>query len=102
MHCRNATQFRIDLRNERAELQLFGELPRIKISNRARLNFCGIDLRVLNRLLSSFNDEVPDRFPFLFQVALKISPPSAENVHVVQDRKSTRLNSSHGSISYAV
>ena len=44
MHCGNAAQFRIDLRNKRAELQLFRELARVEIANRARLNFAGVIL----------------------------------------------------------
>ena len=74
-------QFWIDLRNKRAEMQLLGELPGIEISNRRRLNFRGIDLRIIDRFLSGFDDEIPDRFPFLLEVALKIGAPAAENVN---------------------
>ena len=81
MHRRYPTQFRIDLRDKRAKLQLFGELPRVEIANCARLNFNGIDLRVVDRLFAGFDNDVPDRFSFLLQVALKIRAPAAENVN---------------------
>ena len=74
-------QFWMDLRNESAELQLLGELPGIEIADRARLNFTGINFRVLDRLFSGFSNHVPDGFAFLFQVALKIGPSAAENVN---------------------
>ena len=83
MHGRNAAQLRIDLRNECAELQLLGELAGVEIADRARLNFCGIDLGVVDRFFPGFNDQVPDGFAFLFQVALKIGAPAAENVNFV-------------------
>jgi len=40
-----------------------------------------IDLGVLDRLLSSLDNDVPDRFPFLFQVAFKVGASAAENVN---------------------
>ena len=65
MHCGNAAQFRIDLRNKRAELQLFRELARVEIANRAGLNFAGIDLRIIDGFFTGLYDYVPDRFTFL-------------------------------------
>ena len=76
-------QFRIDLRDKRAELQLFRELARVEIANRTRLNFRWINLRVVDRLFAGLDDDVPDRFPFLLQVALKIRASAAENVNFV-------------------
>src|SRR5206468_8827095 len=75
----------IDLRNKRAKLQLLRELTRIEIANRTRLNFRRIDLRIVNRLFAGLNNDVPDRFAFLFQVAFKISAPAAENVNFVHN-----------------
>jgi hypothetical protein len=40
-------QFRIDLRNKGTGLQLFGELARVKVPNRAG-NFAGINLRIID------------------------------------------------------
>jgi len=80
VHRRDAAQFRIDLRDKRTELQLFRELARVEIPNCACLNFSRINLRIFNRLLTPLNDDVPDRFPFLLQVALKIRAPAAKNV----------------------
>jgi len=56
VHGRNPAQFWVDLWNERAELQLLRELAGIEITNRARLNFRGIDLRVIDRFLAGFDD----------------------------------------------
>jgi hypothetical protein len=81
VHRRNAAQFRIDLRNKRAELQLFRELARVEIANRARLNFAGIDLRIIDGFFTGLCNDVPDRFTFLLQVALKIRAPAAENIN---------------------
>src|SRR5437868_12765008 len=81
MHRRNTAQFRVDLRNERAELQLFRELAGVEIADRARPDFARIDLRVVERLLTGFGNQMPDSFAFLLQVALKIGPPSAENIN---------------------
>jgi hypothetical protein len=81
MHCGNAAQFRIDLRNKRPELQLFCELARVEIPNRTRLNFAGVDLGVINGFFTGLDNEVPDRFTFLLHVALKICAPAAENVN---------------------
>jgi hypothetical protein len=44
MRRRNAMQLRIDLRQKRAEMQLFGELTGVEIADRAGVNFAGIDL----------------------------------------------------------
>src|SRR6266481_7796586 len=81
MHRRNAAEFRVDLRNECAELQLFRKLARVEIAHCTRLNFARVDLRVVERLLAGFDDQMPDRFAFLLQVALKISAPAAENIN---------------------
>ena len=81
MHRRDAAQFRIDLRNERAELQLFCELASVEIAHCAGLNFARINLRIIDRLFAGLDDDVPDRFTFLLQVALKIRAPAAENVN---------------------
>ena len=83
VHRRNAAQFRIDLRNESAELQLFRELAGIEIADRARLDFARIDLRVVERFLPGLGNQVPDGFAFLFQVALKVGAAAAENVNFV-------------------
>ena len=74
-------QFWIDFRNKRAEVQLLGELPGIEISNRGGLNFCWIRFRIVESFLSSFGDEVANRFPFLLHVALKVSASGAEDVN---------------------
>src|SRR5437867_10354358 len=83
MHRRDAAQFRIDFRNKRAELQLFCELARVEVAYCARLDFSRVDLRAVDRFFSSLSDDVPDRFALLFQVALKIRAPAAENVDFV-------------------
>jgi len=62
-------------------LQLFRELARVEIANRARLNFAGIDLRIIYGFLPGLYNDVPDRFTFLLQIALKIRAPTAENVN---------------------
>ena len=66
VHRRNATQFRIDLRNKRAELQLFGKLARVEIANCTGLNLRRINLCIIDRLLAGLNNDVPDGFAFLF------------------------------------
>ena len=81
VHRRDPAQFRIDFRNKRAELQLFRELPGVEIPNRTRLNFCGINFRVVDRFFSGLDDDVPDRFSLLLEVAFKIRPPAAENIN---------------------
>src|SRR5882724_10353495 len=81
MHRRNTAQFRVDLRNECAELQLLGKLARVEIAHCARLNFARVDLRVVERLLAGFDDQMPDRFAFLLQVALKTDTPATENIN---------------------
>ena len=85
MHRRNAAQFRIDLRNKRAQLQLRGELSGVEISYRAGLNFAGIDLGVVDRLFPGFRDQMPDRLAFLFKIAFKIGAPAAEDVDFVHN-----------------
>ena len=81
MHCGNAAQFWIDLRNKRAQLQLFRELARVEIADRARLNFAGIDLCIIDGFFTGLYNDVPDRFTFLLQIALKIRAPAPENVN---------------------
>src|SRR5262249_16467736 len=81
MHRWNTTQLRIDLWNECSQLQLLGELAGVKIPDRSRLNFARVDLGVINRFLAGLDDQMPDRFPFLLQIALKIGAPAAENVN---------------------
>ena len=80
MHRRNAVKLFVDLGNERAEMELLGELSGIEIADGRGLDLAGIDLRVFNRFFSRFRDQVPDGFAFLFQVTLKIGPAGAENV----------------------
>src|SRR4029077_7995123 len=72
---------RIDLRNKRAELQLFGELAGVEVSDRAGLNFARVDLGVVESFFAGLSDQMPDGFSFLFQVALKIGARPAENVN---------------------
>src|SRR5437660_8771503 len=81
MHRRNAMQRRIDLWNKRTQMELFRELPGIEISHRRRLNFLRIDVRVVDRLLAGFGNEVPDGFAFLLQVALKVSSAATDDVY---------------------
>ena len=83
MHRRNAVQFFVDLGNEGAEMQLLGKLAGVEIAHRRSLNFRGIDLRVIDRFFSRLDNQVPDGFAFLLQVALKIGPAAAENVDFV-------------------
>ena len=79
MHRRDSVQSRIDFRHKGAEVQLFRKLSGVEISHCCRFDLRRIDLRVIDRLTSRFGDEVPDRLPFLLQVALKIGPAAAEN-----------------------
>ena len=65
MHRRNTTQLGIDFRNKRAELKLLGKLTGVEITDGGRLNFGRISLRVVERFLSGFGDQVPDCFTFL-------------------------------------
>jgi hypothetical protein len=44
---------------------LFRELSGIEITNRTGLNLPRIDLRIVDRLLAGFGDQMPDGFPFL-------------------------------------
>ena len=74
-------QFRIDLRHERAQMELFRESARVEIPHRRCLYFRRIDLRIVDRLPSRFRDQIADRFSFLLQVAFKISSAAAENVN---------------------
>jgi hypothetical protein len=62
-------------------LQLFRELTCVEIPNRARLNFAGIDLRIIDSFFAGLDNDMPDRFPFFLQVALKVRAPAAENVN---------------------
>ena len=76
MHCGNAAQFRIDLRNKRAELQLFRELARVEIANRARLNFAGIDLGIIDGFLPASIMMCRIVLPSFFRLRLKsVRPP---------------------------
>ena len=81
VHGGNATQFRIDLGQKRAQMELLGKLPRIEISDRARVDFARVDLRVVNCFPAGLRDQIADRFAFLLQVALKIGSAAAENVN---------------------
>src|SRR5881394_2457797 len=81
MHRRDAVQFRIDLRHERAQMQLFRESPRVEIPHRRCLYFRWIDLRIVDRLPSGLRDQIADRFTFLLQVALKIGSAAANDVY---------------------
>ena len=66
MHRGNAAQFRIDLRNKSAQLQLFRELARVKIPNRASLNFAGIDLSAAGNLI--LRADQPPKFEGTFKL----------------------------------
>src|SRR5436190_17250975 len=79
-------QFRIDLRHERAQMELFRESARVEIPHRRRLYFRRIDLRIVDRLPSRFRDQIADRFSFLLQVALKIGSAAAEDVNRFHSR----------------
>src|SRR5690348_17904937 len=59
----------------------------------------GLTLRVYWHLLKTKNETIGVRS---IQRALGMSSPSVALHHLEKDRKSTRLNSSHPSISYAV
>ena len=60
---------------------MFRELARVEIANRARLNFAGIDLRIIDRLLAGLDNDMPDGLAFFLQVALKIRAPAAKNIN---------------------
>ena len=77
VHSRNAMQFRIDLGNKRPEMELLSELARVEISHRRCLDFRGVDLSIGDRFAAGFRDQIPNRFAFLLQVALKIGPAAA-------------------------
>src|SRR6476619_1193831 len=81
MHRGNTAQFRIDLRNKRAELQLFRELARVEIPNRPRLNFAWIDLGIIDGFFTGLDNDVPDRFTFLLQIVFFNDTPTTENVN---------------------
>ena len=66
MDRRDTVQFRIDFRDKRSEMQLLGELPGVEITDRGGLDFGRISLRIIERFLSGFGDEMPDCFTFLF------------------------------------
>ena len=74
-------KFFVDLRNERAEVELFGELSRIEISHGRGLDFAGIDFGVVDRFATRFFDDVAKRFALFLEVPLKIGSASAENVN---------------------
>jgi hypothetical protein len=80
VHRRNTAQFRVDLRDERAELKLLCKLACVEIADRTGLNFRRINFRVVDCLLAGLDNDVPDRFSFLLQVALKIGAPATKNV----------------------
>src|SRR5438067_13935517 len=81
VHRWNAAQFWLDLRNECAKLQLFGELARIEISNRDCLSFCRIDLCIVDRFPAGSYDNVPNGFALILEITLKISAPTVEKVN---------------------
>ena len=83
VHGRDAVQFFVDLRNERAEMKLLRELPGVEVADRRGLDFARVDLRVLERFAARFGDQVADRFAFFSEVALKVSPAAAEDVNFV-------------------
>jgi hypothetical protein len=60
---------------------LFRKLARVEITNRARLNFAGIELRNIDGFLPSLDDDMSNSISFILQVALKIRAPAAENVN---------------------
>ena len=60
---------------------MFRELARVEIANRARLNFAGVDLRIIDGFFTGFNNDVQDRFTYLLQIALKIRAPAPKNVN---------------------
>jgi len=62
---------------------LLGKLTCVEIANCARLNFRRINLRIIDRLFARLDDDVPDRFSFLLQVALKIRPSAAKDINFV-------------------
>src|SRR5688572_27106712 len=86
MHGRDSVQSRIDFRHKGAEMQLFRELSADEIPHRRRFDLRWIDLRVRDGLPARFRNQVADRFPFLLQVALKISSAAAENVNRFHNR----------------
>src|SRR4051794_31598364 len=79
-------QLRIDLGDERAQMELLREPAGIEVAHRRRLDFRRIDLRVLDRLPPRFRDQIADRFAFLLQVALKVSSAAAEDVNRFHNR----------------
>ena len=80
VHGWDTMQFRIDLRQKRTQMELLGELARVEITYRARVDFSRIDLRIFDRFPARFRDQIPDRFALFLQVALKIGSATAENV----------------------
>jgi len=75
-HCGNPAQFRIDLRINAPSCNCFRELARVENYRRARLNFAGIDLRIINGFFTGLYNDVPDRFPSFFRLRLKsVRPP---------------------------
>ena len=59
--------------------------PGVEISDRTRVDLAGIDLRIVDRFLAGFRDQVADRFAFLLEVALKIGSAAAEDVDWVHN-----------------
>jgi hypothetical protein len=55
--------------------------PALKLPTAPCLNFAGIDLRIIDCFFTGLDNDVPDRFAFLLQIALKIRAPAAENVN---------------------
>ena len=72
---------RINLRNERAEMELPGELAGIEIPDGRGLDFARIDLCVVERFATGFLDHVAQGFAFFFEIALKVGSARAENVN---------------------
>src|SRR4051794_6009425 len=81
MHRRDAVERGIDLRHKRAEMELLRELTSVEVSDRRRLNLLRINLRIGDRLLPRLDDQMPDRFAFLLEVALKVSPAAADDIN---------------------
>src|SRR5215212_4674669 len=84
-------QFRINFRNKRAKMELLGELAAVEIADGRRLDVSSVDLRVINRLLSRFGDEMAEGFTLLFHVALEDGTAAAENVNRFHSRSCLRL-----------
>src|SRR4051812_23760955 len=81
VHGRDAVQGGVDFRHESTEMELLGELAAVEISHRRGLDMRRIDLRILQRRLAAFDDEVPESFAFFLEVALKVGAAAAEDVN---------------------